>query len=71
MALQERMAILLHTYKPMRPDDIDLDQSPSNQLELNVRTHKRLASVTSDGGFAYVQFGCGHVACKREDDRIV
>jgi hypothetical protein len=39
--------------------------------ELNVRTHKRLASVTSDGGFAYVQFGCGHVACKREDDRIV
>jgi hypothetical protein len=40
-------------------------------MELNVRTHKRLASVTSDGGFAYVQFGCGHVACKREDDRIV
>jgi hypothetical protein len=36
-----------------------------------VRTHKRLASVTSDGEFAYVQFGCGHVTCKRDDDRIV
>jgi hypothetical protein len=36
-----------------------------------VRTHKRLASVTSDGDFAYVQVGCGHVTCKREGDRIV
>ncbi len=33
--------------------------------------HMRLASVTSDGDFAYVQVGCGHVTCKREDDRIV
>jgi hypothetical protein len=40
-------------------------------MELSVRTHKRLASVTSDGEFAYVQFGCGHVTCKREGDRIV
>ncbi len=31
----------------------------------------RLASVTTDGDFAYVQVGCGHVTCKREDDRIV
>ena len=31
-----------------------------------MRTHRRLASVTSDGDFAYVQFGCGHVTCKRE-----
>ena len=31
----------------------------------------RLASVTSDGDFAYVQVGCGHVTCKREGDRIV
>jgi len=31
------------------------------QMELSVRTHKRLTSVTSDGEFAYVQFGCGHV----------
>ena len=31
----------------------------------------RLTSVTSDGDFAYVQVGCGHVTCKREDDRIV
>ena len=40
-------------------------------MELNVRTHMRLASVTRDGDFAYVQVGCGHVTCKREDDRIV
>jgi hypothetical protein len=38
-------------------------------MELNVRTHMRLASVTSDGDFAYV--GCAHVTCKREGDRIV
>ncbi len=38
---------------------------------MNVRTHMRLASVTTDGDFAYVQFGCGHVTCKREGDRIV
>ncbi len=35
-------------------------------MELNVRT-----DMTSDGDFAYVQLGCGHVTCKREDDRIV
>jgi hypothetical protein len=40
-------------------------------MELNVRTHMRLASVTSDCDFAYVQVGCGHVTCKREGDRIV
>jgi hypothetical protein len=40
-------------------------------MELNVRTHMHLASVTSDGDFAYVQVGCGHVTCKREGDRIV
>jgi hypothetical protein len=40
-------------------------------MELNVRTHMRLASVTSDGDFAYVQIGCTHVTCKREGDRIV
>jgi hypothetical protein len=40
-------------------------------MEFNVRTHMRLASVTSDGDFAYVQVGCGHVTCKREGDRIV
>ena len=31
----------------------------------------RLASVTSDGDFAYVQVGCAHVTCKREGARIV
>jgi hypothetical protein len=36
-----------------------------------VRTHIHLTSVTSDGDFAYVQVGCGHVTCKREGDRIV
>ena len=30
-----------------------------------------LVAVTSDGDFAYVQVGCGHVTCKREGDRIV
>jgi hypothetical protein len=40
-------------------------------MELHVRTHKHLASVTSDGDFAYVQVGCGHVTCKREGDRII
>jgi hypothetical protein len=40
-------------------------------MELNVRTHMRLASVTRDGDFAYVQVGCGHVTCRREGDRIV
>ena len=40
-------------------------------MELYVRTHMRLASVTTDGDFAYVQIGCGHVTCKREGDRIV
>jgi hypothetical protein len=30
-----------------------------------------LASVTSDGDFAYVQVGCAHVTCKREGNRIV
>jgi len=33
--------------------------------------HMRLASVTRDGDFAYVQVGCGHVTCKREGNRIV
>jgi hypothetical protein len=28
-------------------------------------------SVTSDGDFAYVQIGCGHVTIKREGNRIV
>jgi hypothetical protein len=36
-----------------------------------VRTHTHLTSVTRDGDFAYVQVGCGHVTCKRDDDRIV
>jgi len=36
-----------------------------------VRTRQPLASVTRDGDFAYVQVGCGHVTCKREDNRIV
>jgi hypothetical protein len=40
-------------------------------MEFNVRTHMRLASMTSDGDFAYVRIGCGHVTCKREGDRIV
>jgi hypothetical protein len=43
--------------------------TPADGIE--VRTHMRLASVTSDGDFAYVQVGCGHVTCKREGDRIV
>ena len=30
-----------------------------------------LASVTSDGDFAYVQVVCGHVTCKREGNNIV
>ena len=37
----------------------------------SVRMRQPLASVTSDGDFAYVQVGCGHVTCKREGDRIV
>jgi len=37
----------------------------------HVRTHARLTSVTSDGDFAYVQVGCGHVTIKREGNRIV
>ena len=36
-----------------------------------MRTHTRMASVTSDGEFAYVQVGCGHVTIKREGNRIV
>jgi hypothetical protein len=43
----------------------------TGQMEFNMRMHMRLASVTSDGDFAYVQVGCGHVTCKREGDRIV
>jgi hypothetical protein len=31
----------------------------------------RLTSVTSDGDFAYVQVGCGHVTIKRDGNRIV
>ncbi len=36
-----------------------------------MRTHKRLASVTADSKFAYVECGCGHVIIKRESDHIV
>ncbi len=36
-----------------------------------MRTHKRLASVTTDSEFAYVEYGCGHVTIKREGNRIV
>ena len=36
-----------------------------------MRTHKHLVSVTADGPFAYVQFGCGHVTISREDDKII
>jgi hypothetical protein len=36
-----------------------------------VRTHKRLASVTADSEFAYVECGCGHVVIKREGNHIV
>jgi hypothetical protein len=39
--------------------------------EYHVRTHKRLASVTADSEFAYVECGCGHVTIKREGNRIV
>ncbi len=37
----------------------------------SVRMCQPLASVTSDGDFAYVQVGCGHVTCKREGNRII
>ncbi len=37
----------------------------------HVRMHKRLASVTIDGDFAYVECGCGHVTIKHEGNRIV
>ena len=37
----------------------------------SVRMHQPVASVTSDGHFAYVQLGCGHVTCKRKGNRIV
>ena len=37
----------------------------------SVRMRQPLASVTSDGDFAYVQVGCAHVTCKREGNRIV
>jgi hypothetical protein len=36
-----------------------------------MRTHKRLVSVTADGPFAYVQFGCGHITISREDGKII
>ncbi len=36
-----------------------------------MRTHKRLASVTTDSEFAYVECGCGHVTIRREGNRIV
>ncbi len=36
-----------------------------------MRTHKRLASVTADSEFAYVECACGHVTIKREGNRIV
>ena len=37
----------------------------------SVRRMSTVASVTSDGDFAHVQFGCGHVICKRERGRII
>ena len=37
----------------------------------SVRMCRPLASVRSDGDFAYVQVGCDHVTCKREGNRIV
>jgi hypothetical protein len=37
----------------------------------SMRMRQPLASVTSDGDFAYVQVGCAHVTCKREGNRIV
>jgi hypothetical protein len=37
----------------------------------SVRMCQPLASVTSDGNFAYVQVGCSHVTCKREGNCIV
>ena len=37
----------------------------------SVRMRQPLASVTSDGDFAYVQVGCAHVTCEREGNRIV
>ena len=37
----------------------------------SVRMRQPLVAVTSDGDFAYVQVGCGHVTCRREDHRIV
>ena len=37
----------------------------------SVKRMRTVASVTNDGDFAYVQFGCGHVICKRERDRII
>jgi hypothetical protein len=36
-----------------------------------MRTHKRLVSVSGDGPFADVQFGCGYVTISREDDKII
>ena len=47
-------------------------QHSDEQVRQSVRrTYNRLASVTSDGDFAHVQLGCGHVTCKREGDRII
>ena len=37
----------------------------------SVRMRQPLVAVTSDGDFAYVQVGCGHVTCGREGNRIV
>ena len=37
----------------------------------NVRMRQAVASVTTDGDFAYFQVGCGHVICRREGNRIV
>jgi len=37
----------------------------------SVRMHQPVASVASDGHFAYVQVGCGHVTCKRKGNRVV
>ena len=47
-------------------------QGPHTCDEEDGRSARRMstvASVTSDGDFAHVQFGCGQVICKR--DRII
>ncbi len=53
-------------------DDASASLSEQNQFIRHVvRTHKRLASVTTDSEFAYVEYGCGHVTIKRDGNRII